>query len=377
MRRLALTSFALFAFSIASVGQQLLIEELTELWIGSAWKNYNKYTYEHNFNLNVDTSKTHQWDSVNGVWNNVIRAGFTYNGNVQLTESVNQSNYTGTWNNSSRRVYTYNGNGMEADYTSFGWVVGAWLESYKYSHTYDSSGNRIETLEQYWDMNTSGWKPSSRITNTYTNGVVTQSLKEVYDENASDWENNSLSTYLLDSNSAAYTEKVQQGWNSQGSMWVNNSRQTYSYNGNGTSDSTTTFSWNQNGSTWDSTGVQTFSYNQDNTVHQTVNQLNQGGGQWVNNSRTTYTYSTFQGVDKLEVIGLQVYPNPTTDFINLRLKSEEQTIATILNTEGQVVVTQQLRGKVSSIPLAHLPAGSYFIHLEQDGKLHVASFVKM
>lgn len=377
MRKLILTSFTLLAVITSCFAQQeLIIEQLTELWIGNNWKNYIKMTYQYNQNLNTDTSKTHQWDSVNGSWNTVGRKGYTYNGDMQLTERISETNYTGSWTNSSKFMYTYNGNGLLTGYTSFGWVANAWLNSYQYQYTYDNNGNRIEALEQYWDSNSSSWKPSSKINSTFTNNVETEAIKQIYNENNSTWENNSRTISTLDSNDV-YTEKVQQGW--QSGMWNNFSKQTYSYNGDGNGDSTVTFNWNQNNSAWDLTELKTFFYNLNMALHQEVSQLYQGGGSnpWQPNSRTTYTYDSFQGLDGIEVVALNVYPNPTSDLINIQLESAEKAIAVIYNSNGEVVGTQRLAGKVNSIPLSHLPAGNYFIQLQQDAKMYVGSFVKM
>ncbi|MGB0933975.1 MAG: T9SS type A sorting domain-containing protein [Lishizhenia sp.] len=75
-----------------------------------------------------------------------------------------------------------------------------------------------------------------------------------------------------------------------------------------------------------------------------------------------------------EGLALQIYPNPTTDFINV--KTENATLIEnieIKAVDGTTVLTQK---ETENIPISHLAAGVYFIHVRYDNALVTKRFVK-
>ncbi len=74
----------------------------------------------------------------------------------------------------------------------------------------------------------------------------------------------------------------------------------------------------------------------------------------------------------LESSPLQIYPNPTTDYITITLPSTVQQTAPDLTLQltdvaGRVVLTKKLTNAVSEyqLPVAHLPSGRYYCTLQQ------------
>ena len=66
-----------------------------------------------------------------------------------------------------------------------------------------------------------------------------------------------------------------------------------------------------------------------------------------------------------------IYPNPTSDEINICTTpygSGEQKIS-ITNTEGQVVIQQTLSAELTTVKLAPLTTGDYFVTLTENGRV--------
>lgn len=62
-----------------------------------------------------------------------------------------------------------------------------------------------------------------------------------------------------------------------------------------------------------------------------------------------------------------VYPNPTTDFVKLKLNDEDIYRTTIYNSLGDVVLSSDLRTN-QNIDLSKVPNGVYFLVIYKDGK---------
>lgn len=76
--------------------------------------------------------------------------------------------------------------------------------------------------------------------------------------------------------------------------------------------------------------------------------------------------------------GVEVYPNPVADVLNIRRADGGAAVMEILDATGRTVVTRDLIGMNSSIDLSHLPAGVYLFQLRGVGRqvLRTGRFVK-
>ncbi len=87
-----------------------------------------------------------------------------------------------------------------------------------------------------------------------------------------------------------------------------------------------------------------------------------------------YGYETYKKTDLLSIRevtfeehGLNIFPNPTSDFINVEFKNQSPKDATIsiLDQLGRVVNNQNI-GQKSKIDMSMLPPGIYFLHLQSS-----------
>jgi hypothetical protein len=90
-------------------------------------------------------------------------------------------------------------------------------------------------------------------------------------------------------------------------------------------------------------------------------------------------YSNIQQLQHNTTTEILVFPNPTTDVLNLRLNNvyDKMTVQ-ILNSSGQLIKRLQLSStsQVISIPVQNLAAGQYWLHLQSGDEKQVIQFMK-
>jgi len=62
-----------------------------------------------------------------------------------------------------------------------------------------------------------------------------------------------------------------------------------------------------------------------------------------------------------------VYPNPTSDVINVTFSGADEAVITLLNMNGSIVFQQTTRNQVTTIPVQSFAKGMYFVTI-QAGK---------
>ena len=69
-----------------------------------------------------------------------------------------------------------------------------------------------------------------------------------------------------------------------------------------------------------------------------------------------------------EQAGISVYPNPAHGLLRLKWESEKEMTAQIqiFDLTGRLVLKQELQSGENSMPLGHLPKGSYLIVVRDE-----------
>jgi hypothetical protein len=76
------------------------------------------------------------------------------------------------------------------------------------------------------------------------------------------------------------------------------------------------------------------------------------------------------GLENEELNTFQLYPNPATDIVNITCDGGVHSF-TMVNLAGQEIMHHSFKGSHTSISVAHLPTGTYFVKLVQDNKSSV------
>lgn len=74
---------------------------------------------------------------------------------------------------------------------------------------------------------------------------------------------------------------------------------------------------------------------------------------------------------------MEVFPNPATDFLSVRLPQEnEASFAQIFDLQGKVVFEKTISGVQNGLDVRSLPPGIYLLRVQQGGKIGLGKFVK-
>jgi len=72
----------------------------------------------------------------------------------------------------------------------------------------------------------------------------------------------------------------------------------------------------------------------------------------------------------------EIYPNPTTDAITIELDNSEKSTISIININGQEMITKQVTGNKTNINISALPKGIYLVKVANDKAVSVSKVVK-
>jgi acetolactate synthase regulatory subunit len=90
-------------------------------------------------------------------------------------------------------------------------------------------------------------------------------------------------------------------------------------------------------------------------------------------------YSNIQQLQKDKATEILVFPNPTTDVLQLQLnKVYDKINVRIFSSAGQLVKQMVISGsnQIISFPVQNLAAGEYWLHLQCGGEKQVLQFIK-
>ena len=86
-----------------------------------------------------------------------------------------------------------------------------------------------------------------------------------------------------------------------------------------------------------------------------------------------YEISIVAGIENNAAINLELYayPNPTEDFVKLKVEREElQDLSyQLVDITGSILTSQKIQGATETILMKHLPSATYFLKVTNDNKL--------
>jgi hypothetical protein len=72
-----------------------------------------------------------------------------------------------------------------------------------------------------------------------------------------------------------------------------------------------------------------------------------------------------------------VFPNPASDFVEIRSTDDCKGEIQVLNDKGQLILTQQMQGKVNRISMRGLVKGMYFIKIQADERCYQQKIINL
>lgn len=83
-----------------------------------------------------------------------------------------------------------------------------------------------------------------------------------------------------------------------------------------------------------------------------------------------YTISSILGIDEKSILlELSVYPNPTTDFLNLKLKDFENVDFQLIDFLGKSIITKKVTEQNTLISMVALSKATYFLSIVKNNQI--------
>jgi hypothetical protein len=87
--------------------------------------------------------------------------------------------------------------------------------------------------------------------------------------------------------------------------------------------------------------------------------------------------SVMAGIDEKQKSKLSLYPNPASNLITVEtLSTLTQYQLSIMNVDGQQLITRQITQPKTQLDISNLPSGVYFVRITNNRTLELGKFVK-
>lgn len=110
----------------------------------------------------------------------------------------------------------------------------------------------------------------------------------------------------------------------------------------------------------------TASYSLGQIVYTTATGTNGSVAQGV---QQPYEISVITGINETAInLEMYVYPNPTTDYLTLRVEKLENLNFQLIDLQGKVIENKKVTATTSTITMKNLPKAIYFLKIVKDNQ---------
>lgn len=114
------------------------------------------------------------------------------------------------------------------------------------------------------------------------------------------------------------------------------------------------------------------------TVGEVAVSLHQNGTELAEGFHNAYYELIVSTEDVLPDWEVNVYPNPTTDFLQVKLPDSEHVRAQLFGINGQLLISREDLSWETAFDLSQFPAGSYWLKLQdEDGRQRSFQVIKV
>lgn len=346
-----------------------------ESWSNNNWINSSYVVKNYDKDGKITDDLSHLWDASSSTWKDFYSTNYEYDTNNLLNKIIYKSldNTSNLLTFSQRASFTYNNeNNIDVGFYEQ-WTNNAWQNSLKNTSSYDSNGYLVSGLIQRWNDN--NWKNDLKI--DYSNnsdGLFTQITRQKWNDSSSKWENFSQSTYTYNSSKKVSVETMNIWENNK---WIERGVYTNSYDASGFLTHRLSQNLDDKLSILVNQQQTNYTNNQNGTIHQEISEIwREQSNSWENLSRTTYEYENTLGTHDLTKADIKIFPNPTSDFINIHLEESDNTKVSVIDALGSAILNENFVGNDFSLNVMNLNKNVYFIKIERGEKVLVKKFIK-
>ena len=357
----------IFLFSICfsiQVTAQKYTTMLAEEWTNSNWRGSMRSTNTFDSNGNVINEAIDSLNATTLLWEKSVLISHTLNSNSTVNFSITQSwnNIMGMWEDFQKMIYTYDGSMRVLTQKSQMDLGAGWMDFAMTTNTYNASGQLIKSVDQVMDLSSMQMKDASQTTYTYNaDGTENQSVYQDWNSTLGAWKNSMRWTNTYNASKKLILVLTE---DFTSDVWVNDMKSILSYNTNGLVNEALYQDWDATANAWIDTDKDIFTYNANGSINQqTTMEWKKDQSKWENQSRLTYTYpiATFVDPATADLDQLQIFPNPFSNVITIENTTLKELNLQIYNANGQLVKSIENEHSFSTINLASLNNGVYFL----------------
>lgn len=106
------------------------------------------------------------------------------------------------------------------------------------------------------------------------------------------------------------------------------------------------------------------------TVGQVVYTTNTGSnGSVAQGVQQPYEVSTTVGINETSInLEINVYPNPTTDYLTLKVEESKGLSYQLFDMQGKVIENKKVTASNTTIKMEGLPKATYFLKVTEEGQ---------
>jgi len=351
----------------------------------NAWQRFLREVFVYDNNGNVTARILSEW--WNSAWINVEKEEFTHDSNGNVITQISSDWWDNAWESFRKKEFTYdsNGNLITQILSEWWWNNNEWINRSKEEFTYDSSGNLIRQTRFWWSITDSAWENSGKEEFTYnSSGNLITQISYHWESWNDDWTNGRKIEFSYNNNGNMITQ-IASRWDSWDNAWRNEWKSEFSYDSNGNMITEIVFDWRNNA--WRNDWKTEFEFDLSVSAsdilpnyffaeeiepwlianNKVISMKYYGwiGNTWRELEALTFHYSqTPTNIPNISENSFTIFPNPVFDNFTIS-GITENTLVKITNLNGRIVL-QQTVAPNEQISVGHLPAGIYFVRVNEE-----------
>ena len=350
---------------------KLINSSITDINVDGLWEHQNKSEFEKDNTGNTIREEYFYWSDNNWVLTN---------GKKSVRENISANQYTETdlaFDDNTKmylpimkRIYNIS-NGKTDEIISQEFNNNNWNNLYAEAYDYNASGEITGMFYLTW--NGAQWENKELYTNINWHDYAKKQLNTI---ELKVWKNE---TWVSDQK-AVFQYKMNGGVSSISFVnidneWVYSYRLNEDYDMHNNPKSYKVEMYENNAWTTLMESEMEYTYDQQNRLVESIITIYDGSA-WHNLSKEVITYKTNTGIAQQKA-ELKVYPNPTTDFIQLNMKEASAGTLNIYNVSGQLLISQHIENtEEARVNLNELTAGTYIVNFICGYEVLVTKIVK-
>lgn len=295
-----------------------------------------------------------RWDSLTQVFipfykfkNDII---YNEKGKILQMQSSNWQEFNENWTNEMKQINEYDDSGNLTKSESYYWnsSISNWVGNWKSETDWDEFGNVIFSASYQWNYESQNWIPYNKQESSYNStGMRLMDSFYMWNIESKRWIGNYKNETILNDNQEVI-KTINYAWDFLKNDWLvtniyQSTRSDEMYNKEGLLSSISYTVWDENLNVW-SPSEKYFLY------------------------YSNYSISTnIKPLDTFENEMVEVYPNPASEVIYIKLKNEVSNGSySLFNTLGQLQINDIITDKISTLQINNFPHGIYVLLIETN-----------